>query len=282
MTSLLSWISVDARGPSALYIVTDSRITWGSHARRWDSGRKVFAYRSADVFGYCGDVLFPSLVLAQLGDLIDRNLLWDRDADAATRHETLVGYLKTSFGRRHSAPDHDFAIIHGARDGEGVGCEYSVWCTRFDAKRAAWSDMKIHCASPDGSQVLATLGSGQRPMRQEIRLWAESPQGGTARSIFSAFCDALYKMQDKLSGGVPQIVTIGRKGGGKVAGFIADGARYLYGLPIEPSLSLEDIEWYDALFTRMSPTTLERLSNAQRHVRVKEAAPGGFLRSLNK
>lgn len=268
MTTLLSWVSVDSRGPSALYIVSDSRITWGSQAKCWDSGRKLFACQSADIFGYSGDVLFPSLALGQIGDLIDHGLLWDESADARTRHSVLFQYLRCSFSRRHATPDQDFSIIHGARDGKDLKSNYSVWCIRYNAKKRTWNDFEIFFDAPGNSQVLCALGSGHRVLKQEIRRWAESPQGGTARSIFSAFCDALASKRDPLSGGVPQIVTLGRKDGGKIAGFVADGICYLYGLPIEPNPALEKIEWYDDLFTRISPLTLKRLSNAQRHTRV--------------
>ena len=124
MTTLFSWLSVDNRGPSAIYIVSDSRITWGSPDKWWDSGRKVFAMKSADVLGYCGEVLFPSLVLGQLSDLIDRGLLWPRDCAAENRHSIILEYLKTSFERRHNAPNHDFTIIHCAREGDGLASKF--------------------------------------------------------------------------------------------------------------------------------------------------------------
>ena len=45
-----------------IYLASDSRITWGSANRRWDAGRKLFTSdKSSHAFGYCGDVVFPSL-----------------------------------------------------------------------------------------------------------------------------------------------------------------------------------------------------------------------------
>jgi hypothetical protein len=75
VTTLLCWLSVDARGPSAIYIVTDSRLL-GDHPQ--EDGTAAESIRR-EVFGYfwlCGEVLFPSLVLGQLGDLVDRGVLW--------------------------------------------------------------------------------------------------------------------------------------------------------------------------------------------------------------
>jgi hypothetical protein len=133
--------------------------------------------------------------------------------------------------------------------------------------------------------VVITLGSGSEPLNREIENWTVSPQGGTARSLFSAFCDALEVGADPLTGGVPQIVSVDRKSQGKVVGFVADGQRYLHGSPIGYSPAQESIEWVDRLFNRMSPATLERLSGAQRQVRVAAPLPGGlrtFLRLVER
>lgn len=268
MTTLLSWISVDARGPSGIYIVGDSRITWGSASRRWDSGRKVFACRSADIFGYCGDVLYPTLVLGQLGDLVDRNLLWQGDANAEARHTKIVEYLKASFERRHNAPDHDFTILHCARDGDGQTGSFYIWKVSYRATLRDWLDERVVIGDPITSMVLLQLGSGNHALSREIAAWEASPQGGTARAIFSAFCDSLDKEGDALSGGAPQIVALHRSGSGKVIGFIAEGMRYLYGLPIQLIPELDNVMWVDSLFQRVSPETGTLLPNAQRHTRV--------------
>lgn len=285
MTTLISWISVDSRGPSAIYVVADSRITWGSQVRRWDSGRKVFAASTSDVFGYCGDVLFPSLVLGQVVDLVTRGLLWDGDADPDERHAVFVDYLRTAFSRRQNAPDQAFTVVHAARRGSGMKSEFLAWRTDHVPGSRGWTDTPLHTAERGRSYVVVTLGSGSEPLNREIENWRDSPQGGTARSLFSAFCDALELGADPLTGGVPQIVSVDRKSQGKVLGFVADGQRYIHGSPIGYSAAQDSIEWVDRLFNRMSPATLEQLSGAQRQVRVAAPPPGGlrnFLRSFGR
>lgn len=269
VTTILSWISVDARGPSGIYIVADSRITWGSASSRWDSGRKVFACRSADIFGYCGDVLYPTLALSQLGDLVDRGLLWDSGLDAHARHTKFFDYVKASFGRRHNAPEYNFSIVHCARDGKGLTASFHIWKVRYQATSREWIDEPINVGNPSKSMVLLQLGSGREALDREIMTWAAGSQGGTSRSIFSAFCDSLEKGLDPLSGGIPQIVSLDRRSGGQVIGFIAKGTRYLYGLPIQALPELASIMWVDALFQRMSPETLTLLPQAQRHARAR-------------
>jgi hypothetical protein len=66
MTLLVSWAGVDTHGTASAYIAADSRISWGNPAV-FDHGRKVYALRSSpDILGYCGDVLFPAIVLSQI------------------------------------------------------------------------------------------------------------------------------------------------------------------------------------------------------------------------
>nr|WP_272212359.1 hypothetical protein [Marinicella sp. W31]MDC2878274.1 hypothetical protein [Marinicella sp. W31] len=132
---------------------------------------------------------------------------------------------------------------------------------------------------------MLTLGSGSKSLNREINAWKASSQGSTARSLFSAFCDALDKGADPLTGGVPQIVSVDRNSPGKVLGFVADRQRYLHGLPIGYSPALTSLEWVDPLFNRMSAETLDRLSGAQHQVRDAPTVPGGigrFFRSSGK
>ena len=70
MTLLASWIGVDTHGPTSAYMVSDSRISWGLNSK-FDYGRKVFASSQyPEIFGYAGEVIFPSVVLSQLIEMI--------------------------------------------------------------------------------------------------------------------------------------------------------------------------------------------------------------------
>lgn len=270
VTTLISWVSVD------------SRITWGSQSRRWDSGRKVFAAPTPDVFGYCGDVLFPSLVLGQIVDLVSRGLLWTPETAPEDRHATLLNYFQTAYGRRQNAPDEAFTIVHAARRGVEMRGEFLAWRIDYAPGGRGWTDVRLDTVDHGKSRIVVTLGSGSEPLSRELETWRTSPQGGTARSLFSAFCDALEVGADPLTGGVPQIVSLDRKSGGKIVGFVADGQRYVYGSPISYSPTQQSIEWVDRLFNRISPETLQLLSGAQRQVRVIAPATGGLSAFLKK
>jgi hypothetical protein len=76
MTLLVSWLGVDTHGIASAYIASDSRVSWGRETN-FDHGRKVFAFRSSpDILGYCGDVLFPTMVLSQITEIADNGLLF--------------------------------------------------------------------------------------------------------------------------------------------------------------------------------------------------------------
>jgi hypothetical protein len=106
MTSLAVALAVDSRGPTAIYIITDSRLTWDSTAvQRWDFGQKTFASaRTPDVFGFCGEALFPPMILRQTLDQINCGLIFADGINAAERHEMLFAGLRSSFEQRTRAP----------------------------------------------------------------------------------------------------------------------------------------------------------------------------------
>ena len=79
MTLLVSWIGIDNHGPTSAYIITDSRISWNTQ-KNFNHGKKVFASKNyPEIFGYAGDVLFPSIVIQQIIEMIDSNMLFSNN-----------------------------------------------------------------------------------------------------------------------------------------------------------------------------------------------------------
>lgn len=270
MTTLFSWVSVDARGPSAIYICSDSRISWGTSRKTWDSARKVYAPRSTDIFGYCGDVVFPSLVLGQLSDLIGQGLIWDEDTSAVDRHQLIVEHLERSSLFKRGADIRDFSVVHAARDGEGMSSSFALWKTMYYSKNDQWVDEAIAVGRDlSRSKLLVTLGTGAEHLRKSMLDWTSGDQGMVARAIFSAFCDTLRNGSDKFSGGVPQLVSLARKGKAKTVGYSNGEERFIYGTSLPYTSALDALEWVDNLFQRISPRDLMLLSRAQKHARPK-------------
>lgn len=78
MTLVVSWVGIDTKGPgsASAYLTGDSRISWGN-GEYFDYASKVFAFNNyPDILGYCGDVLFPSIVLSQITEMADTEYLY--------------------------------------------------------------------------------------------------------------------------------------------------------------------------------------------------------------
>ena len=85
MTLTHSWIGVDTHGTSSAYIAADSRISW-MHKITFDHGRRVFAFQnSPDILGYCGDVLFPTMVLSQITEMASQEIYYSQKKLPAKR-----------------------------------------------------------------------------------------------------------------------------------------------------------------------------------------------------
>src|SRR5689334_18933450 len=118
MTLLTSWVGVDTHGIASIYIASDSRITW-TNSVTFDFGRKVFAFNNyPDILGYCGDVLFPSIVLGQIVEMADNGLLFDENYNCKQKFEAIKEKLIQIF---HKYPYEQVAIdslqiIHASRD----------------------------------------------------------------------------------------------------------------------------------------------------------------------
>lgn len=268
MTTLIAWTSHDQRRFAAIHVASDSRISWGSSTHRWDAGRKIFASRTtADVLAYCGDVLFPALVISQIMSAADAGLLFAIESSAQERHNVVLEALKSSFQRRHSAPDRSFEILHASRDGERGAGQPRLWQISFDEKTATWKDEQFEMNEQTG--IVAVTGSGRKPLRKEALRWKASYIGGASRSIYSAFCAAIASGADPQSGGAPQLASIYTKGPAVTAGVIHDNILHLHGLPLRLTAHTGIIEWFDHLFQRIDPRTLQVLAGAARHVKPK-------------
>jgi hypothetical protein len=255
-------------------MASDSRITWGSEARRWDAGRKLFACKAtADIFGYVGEVLFPSLVLGQISGAADNHLLFRAEDNLETRHSAVVSAIKISFGNRHNVDDHDFQILHGGRDGEGIkNATFRMWqlCYFKKTSKAAarWKDEELQIGC-DHSALIVPLGSGGAVVEKYDEQLKRDPQGRTSRAAFWAFCDALKSKADPLSGGPPQLVGLYRTGAPRSFGVLYEGRRYFEGLPLPDDVSYNGVEWRDEYFQRSDPSTLQVLAGAKRHGRSR-------------
>jgi len=267
MTSLICWIAVDSRGQSAVYLASDSRISWPSNDI-WDRGRKVFAcHNFPELLGYMGQVSFPSQALSQVQDLIEAGCLFEANATSEEKRVAIFDVVKSSFLNYPSDRDKHFTIVHTTRDSEGMDATFRVFTLSWNG--IGWQE-ETHPV-PVASGLVRAWGSGKAVIEKWQYRWMNNQQGGrTSRSAFSAFCDALESGEDPLTGGAPQLVGLYRgEGGGAILVVIYNGSRYVLGVPVTNQALLSKVKWYNSLFECCDGQTMNLLDNAQRHPRPK-------------
>ena len=203
MTLLVSWAGVDTHGTTSAYIAADSRVSWGDVAN-FDHGRKVFAFRrSPDILGYCGDVLFPTMVLSQITEMADRGLLFSPNATCKERFEAIKEKLIQQFqcyprmiGRNYRG--HVTGRTHLQRPDQEHG--FLLLAYEWD-RNSGWSGQSMPMPSKSG--ILFCLGSGSSEFSKNLDRYAKGPDRGTSRSVFHCFCDTLFNIEDKQCGGAP-------------------------------------------------------------------------------
>lgn len=280
MTTLFSWTSVDSRGPSGLYIASDSRISWvdndGVASARWDIGRKLFACTtSPDVFGYSGDVLFPSMLLSQVCSLIDKGILFLATDNPPQRAERLRALLERELNEYPAPHRRDFSVFYGTRSGERPipyragtvqpSIKFHLFVIRWSVS-VGWTSFEV--AQPDSSAITAADGSGKNALDEHVLRWADSDVGRTSRALFSAFCDSLASGDDSKTGGAPQLVRIGPAGPAASIGIIWHDSLYLFGQRVPPEMA-RGAEWRNLAFEECDPDTRLRRTTAQRQPRPR-------------
>lgn len=258
MTLLITWLGVDSRGPASIYVASDSRITWGKN-NKWDYGRKVFGFNEfPDILGYCGDVLFPSLVLPQMIDIADRGLLFSKEATCKEKFEKIIKIIIRLFNDYpKDVLNSPFSIVHASRDNKDFFCHIIKW-----DKKIGWIGEEAEFK--DHSDKLFVLGSGKNEFLGKFKVYWESCNKKTSRAVFHCFCDTLFNIKDKYCGGPPQLMGLYRIGNSRSFGIIIKRKRFVYGIEIDKSMDFSLLEWRNELFERCDGKTGLRLKGAQK------------------
>jgi len=261
MTSIAVWVGVDSRGPASLHVATDSRVSWGDRDS-WDHCSKSFASTtSPDTFSFCGDVLYPSLLLSQFVAALDAGAFGLHSSERFHSLEALARDTFLSYPKSKAC--NTFSVVHCARDGEGMASQFHVNVLHW-SQQSGWiaEQPKLPTTS---SHLVIRLGSGIGSMKAAASRWEQSPSSGTSRAVFSAFVDSLLSGHDIASGGSPQLVSLFRIGGGMTSGTIFSGQRFVGGLPI----SSEDVRavprWFNEYFELCDGESMKRKPDAQIH-----------------
>ena len=265
MTMLASWVGIDTHGIGSAYIVSDSRFTWNNNTF-FDYGKKVFASNTyPEIFGYAGDVLFPSIVLSQIVEMIDSGLLFTPNTSCEEKNKLIYDILQKELAQypRNQMCD-SFEILHISRDTIVSGypdfyCYYISW-----SKSGGWR--KENRVMPISSGILFVLGSGRSEFDTNYSRYKNGNNSDTSRNVFHCFVDTLSNIKDKYCGGAPQLVGVYRKpkSFGKNFGIIFKEKRYFLGAEILDYINFDAIEWRNELFELCNGKDKHILTNAQR------------------
>jgi len=272
MTSLVAWLGVDSRGPSSMYVASDSRVSWGK-SWKWDYARKVFASQKHPILmGYVGDVLFPSQILGQITDFIDSGLIRVDGVAPDIQMDRVTQIIKQSFGAYPEAAKRNFEVVYCTRENAGMASAFYLFTFGWKSL-TGWYHGQPEIPSKSG--IICLKGTGDKPVKKWHERWNHiESEKETSRAVFSAFCDALQSDEDRFSGGAPQLAGLYRIGAGQDIGTIYNGMQHLYGLPTFASMSLNAIQWRNSVFERCDGQTMTKLGDAQKHKRPKGLARG--------
>lgn len=260
MTLLLSWIGKDSRKTSSVYIASDSRFSWGK-TKKYDYGRKVFALQnSPDILGYCGDVLYPTMILNQIIEMDKDGILFPNESTNRERVDILFHEIIKRFDAYPSdaAMNSSLEIIHISRQKEtDFICFVYKW-----TRNEGWT--KSEQPIPETSDKVIILGSGKNEFFERYLDYYKGNNGKTSRALFQCLCHTLLKMQDLQCGGSPQLVGLYNRFNGKNFGVVYDNKRYFLGRELEDGENLNKIEWRNELFERYDGSLKKILDGAQR------------------
>ena len=266
MTMLVGWVAVDQRSIASAYIASDSRFTWYDNAV-YDYGRKVFACKySADIFAYCGEVLFSSVALGRIVNMIDAGLLYEHSSTSAERNRAIAMHLKQQFSLypKHVIGD-SVQVYHISRD-----LDASFHLYRYSiANDLRWKNDELPIER-NKSNVIFTAGIGKSDFDNLYQQYSRGISSNTSRNVFQCFCDCLLHQNPVKCGGPPQLVGLYRvadsapkeKRNGMDFGIIIDQKRYFLGAEVDNLQEYDIIRWYNPLFEICDGNTLCRKVDA--------------------
>jgi hypothetical protein len=251
MTLLVSWIGIDTHGPTSAYIVGDSRFSW-NRSRYFDYGKKIFSSSTyPEIFGYAGDILFPSTVLSQIIEMIDSNIFFNESMNCDDKNKLVVDKLEHSFSQYPTERSADnIQILHISRDTIFERYpKFSCYFIHWNRTTNRWEVNKIDI--PIKSGILCVLGSGKIKFCQNYKKYQSGLNQSTSRNVFHCFIDTLFNIQDQRCGGPPQLVGIYRKPKSTSMNFgiLYNDKRYFLGAEVPDQANyLDRIEWRTELF----------------------------------
>ena len=266
MTMLASWIGVDTHGPTSAYIISDSRISWSDRIK-FDHGKKVFASKNyPELFGYAGDVLFPSIVIQQILEMIDNDVLFNRDTPCHEKNKIIFDKISYELNKYPiQCSKKSFQILHITRDtlvSKGKYPQFKANILCFD--NDIWRRDEI--LIPTESGILCVMGSGKKEFFENYDKYQSSSNKNTSRNVVHCFIDTLKNIHDPYCGGAPQLIGIYRKpdSSAKYFGIIYNAKRYFAGSEVPGGSNYNNIDWRNENFEICDGENKKIIAGAER------------------
>jgi len=263
MTTLIAWAAVDDCVTTAVYLASDSRITWGQAPYVWDYCRKLYTLNHyPDVLGFCGDAFFVPQVLSQIVFNMDNRIGFSDNDSAEVKVQKIEDLLRQAIMLYPSQIRFPFDVLYFSISDEQEFVGYKItWRSDGILQRNLLPMRKK-------SDLIDILGSGKKAF---FDIWTKKSidYEGTSRGIYTCLCDSIKAGKDTGTGGAPQLVGIYRNKQVNTFGVIdEDGNTFLNGMSII-STQAPTIEWRNHLFERCDPNTRKLLERAQAQPRPK-------------
>lgn len=264
MTLIASWIGVDdkkgGKEVASIYLASDSRYTWGNSGK-FDYGIKVFgSTKFPEIFGFCGDVLFPSIILGQIIPQIDNGILLGASDNAGTKSNKIFSFIQTSLDTYPKGfLGESFTILHATRSEK----TFKLFKISYKANMQLRKD---EISLGNISTKVFSGGSGSSEFDKNWEIWESEKHNDyrTSRAVYHCLFKTLKEIKDPRTGGRPQIVGLYRNKNARLFGIIENGKKYIYGKESSEDINSTSIEWRNENFERMNPETLKILEGAQR------------------
>lgn len=266
MTLIVGWIACDQRGSCSAYMASDSRIS--NNVNCYDYSQKLFALKcTPDILGYCGETLFTSQCLGRLTSIFDEGYLLNENMTFSKRSEIIYSEIQSNH-QNYKLNTEIIKIYHIGRDYDKsfCACEYV-----FDG--IGWKK-NIISTNFNKSTKLFSSGSGSLEYEKRFFCFKNGNNENTSRNFFHCFCDILQDINDKHTGGNPQLVGLyNGKYNGLYHGTIINGKAYYKASEIKDNINMPGIRWYNERFEICDLSSKKKKIGAMSQPISKKATP---------
>lgn len=255
MTTLAAWISWDSRAPSAVYIASDSQISYYDEIKdeivRIERNQKTFySKNTSDIFGICGS--YPVNIKTKFNTICDR-ISSSRSSSASINEyideasKLMVDYF-SGLG--------DFVVLHGLLFNGQIQLAYY-------SKNKESGFMHGICSPDQG--IIVKCGSGRKCLFEFERNAVGAREYKLSRCMWKIIYSSIEKSTDRFTSGPPQLVALYKNGLSHRLGVIWENQSY-FGkeLLIKSNFSGE---CRNANFERVDSLGLT-IKGAQRHAHI--------------